>query len=190
MDSKSEREDMNEERAALGEWVDVLEAEDGTVHGNGHLGDEDLFDLASGTLPVDERSRAHAHLADCGRCVRGLVEMQRAIESDRAVHAVWDPKVFHAAVEGQSPPVVEEPTADGKYRITLQPARQGERDLLTLQVSTPFREELEGQEIVVVGREGTVIMRGVISGGNVTRFIDRKLRAQWPFRIHGAGSGA
>lgn len=48
---------------------------------------------------------------------------------------------------------------------------EGDRDLLTLSVSDAYREQPEDRAIALVGREGTLILNGVIAGGDIVRFI-------------------
>ena len=72
---------------------------------------------------------------------------------------------------------------EGKYFITLQPTRDGQRELLTLEVTPAFRQDLEGLQVVLVNRYGKEILRDTISGGTITRLIDRQWRDTWPFRV-------
>ena len=149
-----------------------------------HLPDALLYDLTLGESAPERRQEALSHLADCDECVRTLVAMQTAVATDREVRDVWAPKVLRAAGGGQDQSVIETPTEDGKYVITLQPTRDGQKDLLTLTVTPSFRQSLEGREILVISAKGTVILHGTVSGGNITRLIDCKLRDEWPFRVH------
>ncbi|MGH9428301.1 MAG: hypothetical protein ACRD2L_18610 [Terriglobia bacterium] len=149
-----------------------------------HLPDALLYDLALGEPLPEQRQEALGHLADCDECVQRLVAFQAAIATDKEVRAVWNPKVLHAAGEGQSPSVIKDLTEDGKYLITLQPTRDGQKDLFTLEVTASVGQSLEGQKVLVVsGKTGTVVLQGTISGGTITRLIARTLRDEWPFRI-------
>ncbi|MGH7966637.1 MAG: hypothetical protein ACRERD_33210 [Candidatus Binatia bacterium] len=149
-----------------------------------HLPDALLYDLALGEPLPEQRQEALGHLADCDECVQRLVGFQAAIAADKKVRAVWNPQVLRAAGEEQSLSVIKDLTEDGKYLITLQPTRDGQKDLFTLEVTASVGLSFEGQEVLVVsGKTGTVVLHGTISGGNITRLIDRKLRDEWPFRI-------
>ncbi|MBI3797186.1 MAG: zf-HC2 domain-containing protein [Deltaproteobacteria bacterium] len=155
-----------------------------TVQLQRHPTDALLYDLALGELSPEEQEETRGHLADCDACIQRLVALQAAITTDREVRAVWAPKVLHAAGGVQFPSIIQDFTEDGKYRITLQPTREGQKDLLTLEVTSSCREKLEGQKVMLVSSKGTIILHGTISGGTVTRRVDRKLREEWPFRIH------
>jgi hypothetical protein len=143
-----------------------------------------LYELAFGESPPEHRDEAHVHLADCDACIQRLVAFQDAIQANQEVYAIWKPEVRHAAGEGASPSVVRHTTQDGKYHLTLQPSRDGQKDLLTLAVVTPWHQRLEGVQIMLVSSSGQLILQGIISGGTITRLIDRKWRNEWPFRIH------
>ena len=149
-----------------------------------HLSEAVLYDVALGELAPELREEAHVHLADCDICIQQLVTFQAAIRANRKVHGVWEPQVFHAA--GGVPPqsVIRDGTKEGKYVITLQPTRDGQRDLFTLEVTPAFRQDLEGLQVVLVNRHGKEILRDTISGGTITpRLIDRQWRDTWPFRV-------
>jgi hypothetical protein len=113
-----------------------------------------------------------------------LDDLQAIIAADQAVHAVWAPEVLHAAGGDELPPIRKYPTPDGKYLITLQPTRDGQKEQLILEVTPAYHERLNGRKVRVVSSQGTIVLHGTIAGGNITRFIDPKLRDEWPFRIH------
>jgi hypothetical protein len=148
-----------------------------------HLPDFVLYDLAWGELAAEERRNALRHLADCHECIARLTAFQAAIVADREVYAIWKPALLYAAGDGESAPVIQEVTTEGKYVITLQPTDNSQHDLLTLAVTPSFRERLEGLSVIVVSSKGTVVLQGTISGGDITRLIPRQLRVEWPFRI-------
>ena len=151
-----------------------------------HIPDFVLYDLALEELAPEERQNIKGHLADCQECVRRLVAFQAAIATDKEVFAVWEPEVLYAAGGSESVPVIKELTDGGKYEITLQATEDGERDLLTLAVTPSYRERLEGSEFIVVTSKGTLVLHGTITDGTISRFVSRRLRDEWPFRIHAA----
>ena len=155
-----------------------------TVQLQRHLSDALLYDMALGELPPKQREEACGHLADCQACVDKLVVLQTAIATDRKVRATWAPKVLHAAGDAQSLSVITALTEDEKYRITLQPIRDDQKDLLTLEVTPSFQQDLEGENIVVISAKGAKVLGGIISGGNISRLVDRKFREEWPFQVH------
>lgn len=175
--TREEEDVLNRLRETLGQTTS------GLVDQPRHLRDAVLFDLALEALPQEDQLAAQAHLAICEECVRRLVTLQEAIQTDRTVSAVWDPEILHAAGESRFVPILRCPTEDGKYVITLQPTRNGQKDLLTLEVTPLLQERFEGLTVVLVSSRGKVILRGTISEGNITRLIDRQLREEWPFRI-------
>lgn len=162
----------------------VWRAKRKAIEGGHHLADAVLYDLALDELEAARRAHAKHHLSECPGCVSRLTTFQRAIASERAVHAVWEPQLLYAAGDSDTVPVIAEPTTDGKYEITLQPTTEGARDLLTLAVTPAYRDSLEGATVVVVSVQGTVVLRGMISGGNVAQLVPRALRAEWPFSVH------
>lgn len=165
-------------------WQTFLQTGGETAQPQEHLTDALLYDLAVGELSAEQRPVVLEHLADCAACCRRLVDLQAAIATDREVRAVWTPKILRAAGGTQSPSVIKDLTEDGKYLITLQPTRDGQQDLLTLEVTSSFQQSLEGRKIIVVSAKGTVILHGTVSGGNITRLINRQLREEWPFWVH------
>lgn len=148
-----------------------------------HPPDEVLYDLALGELPAETRANVLSHLADCQECIARLRAFQTAIAADREVYALWQPAVRYAAGGTQAAPIIQMLTTEGKYKLTLQPTADGERDLVTLAVTPSFRQTLEGVKIMVVSSKGTVVLQGTIAGGDLTRLISRRLRDEWPFRI-------
>ena len=147
-----------------------------------HLPDEVLYDLALGEVTVKARPDIQSHLANCRECRDRLSEFRTAIAADQKVGALWKPTVRYAAGETQAVPVIQELTAEGKYQITLRPATDG-RDLLTLTVMRSFRKTLEGAKVMIISSQGTVVLQGTISGGDLSRLISRQFRDEWPFRI-------
>ena len=166
-------------------WQALLPTGGETAQPQEHLTDAYLYDLAVGELSPEQRPVVLSHLADCDECVGRLVPLQAAISADKKVRAIWNPQVLHAAGSTESPSVIKDLTEEGgKYLITLQPTRDGQKDLLTLEVTSSFQQEIEDQKIMIISSKGTVVLRGTVSGGNITRLIDRKLREEWPFRVH------
>ena len=164
-------------------WQTIVGTGQGMAQPAEHLSEAILYDVALGELAPELLAEAHVHLADCDACIQRLVAFQAAIRANRKVHGVWEPRVFHAA--GGVPPqsVIRDGTKEGKYFITLQPTRDGQRELLTLEVAPAFRQDLEGLQVVLVNRHGKEILRDTISGGIITRLIDRQWRDTWPFRV-------
>ena len=148
-----------------------------------HFADAVLYDLALGALPQDHRVAMLDHLANCDTCIEKLVTFQEAIATDRKVYAIWKPDILHAAGADQPPSIIRQATEDEKYLITLQPARSGEKDLLTIAVASALREHLEDHAVTLVSHEGNLIFRGTISGGTIIRIIERKWREELPFSI-------
>jgi hypothetical protein len=164
-------------------WQAFLEAGSETGQLPGHLPDDVLYNLALDELSCEQREDAQGHVAACVTCRRRFGALEAALAADRAVYAVWDPEILHAAGSEQSPSAIKYPTPDGKYLMTLQPTRDGHKDLLTLEVMPAFQETLNSRKVLLVSSQGTVVLHGTISGGNITRLVDQKLRGEWPFRI-------
>lgn len=165
-------------------WQGIVGAGQGMAQPAEHLSEAILYDVALGELAPELREEVHVHLADCDVCIQQLVTFQAAISANRKVHGVWEPRVFHAAGGVPSQSVIQDGTKEGKYVITLQPPTgDGQRELLTLEVTPSFRQDLEGLQVVLVNRHGKEILRDTISGGIITRLIDRQWRDTWPFRV-------
>ena len=167
-------------------WQAIVGAGQGMAQPAEHLSEAILYDVALEELAPELREETHVHLAACDVCIQQLVTFQAAIRANRKVHGIWEPRVFHAAGGVQSQSVIRDGTKEGKYFITLQPTRDGQRELLTLEVTPSFRQDLEGLQVVLVNRHGKEILRDTISGGTITRLIDRQWRDTWPFRVQAA----
>ncbi|MBI3801556.1 MAG: hypothetical protein HY268_31870 [Deltaproteobacteria bacterium] len=165
-------------------WHAFLQRERKTGQLQSHLEDALLYDLALGELPPVQQEEVHGHLADCQLCVNKLIDIQATIVTDKKVRATWAPKVLHAAGNEPSRSVISALTEGEEYQITLQPTRDGQKDLLTLEVTPSFQQDVEGCKIVVFSAGWKIILSGAISGGNITRLVDRKFREEWPFRVH------
>lgn len=65
-------------------------------------------------------------------------------------------------------------TEGNKYRLTLREnLDEPGKGLITVEVSEPYQEQLEGREILLVNRKGDVFLEGKIVLGRVSQMVER-----------------
>ncbi|MBU0568640.1 hypothetical protein KJ693_10290 [bacterium] len=87
--------------------------------------------------------------------------------------AVWDvalPKAAATGFEG----LMSLFTEGGKYRLTLRENLDDpQKGLITVEVSKPYREQLEGRDILLANKRGDVLLKGKIVSGRVAQKVER-----------------
>lgn len=176
-----------QEQALLEIWRSISPGKSQSSPAPEHLAEAVLYDLVLGKCSPEQEEAARGHIATCEECRYQFADLQKAVAQDQEMRALWAPKVLRAAGGERSTSPIKDVTSDDerKYVITLQPTRDPQKDLLIFEVTPAFRQRFEGKEFtIVVNATGTVVLRGTVAGGKITRLIDRELCDQWPFRVH------
>jgi hypothetical protein len=138
-----------------------------------HLATSQLYDFVFHHLSEQEESVTLAHLPYCPACRSDLKVLLRSTSEAE----IWDFALPQAAASGRIEQVIRVHTEMGKYTITLRPGISPNTPvLITVEINDlAYRKRLEGRTIYVRDGKERSIVQGVITQGEVSRWLEQPL---------------
>lgn len=134
-----------------------------------HIPPAELYELL--IRPGAQTAEMLKHLTRCPACARELREMAEDLAQAEACMVGWDLALPKAAATSTSS-TWRLPTEAGKYTIELHPHSSDQnRGLITLQVASQYRSQLEGHRVSLRDSRGRLLLEGKIVNGEAAQEV-------------------
>lgn len=137
-----------------------------------HIPTAELYEFLIHPTENPDRENLLDHLTQCPLCLHELDELVENMEEteNRIVYMDFAlPKAAASPLEGPRQITTER----GKYTIEIRQHISGEnKGIIIVQVAAPYREDLEGKNIVLRDSRGRILLRSMIINGEASQEIE------------------
>ena len=159
---------------------------------NEHLDDDTLYQLAGGNNITSCNEQQKQHLSCCAICLEKWANWRKAISASQTApqheqQPTMSYGMLEAAADNNSQQPLDLHSHCGNFNLGLFPDSQHpDSALVTLKITTGNSEQLDGQQITVRDKNGTIILDCPLQDGRAARRVNQLSRldlSQWTVMI-------